>query len=862
MADMDAGAMTSTISTEAQESDEKFPSSQTQSTSHHISRASYPIPQPLVQRLKAGILLPNQGFRERQVESLHDGLAQLVSNSIEAMDAMYFATPPQIRQHSCFQHRLCVRIRVDPEAQTISITDLGIGMTRADLINSLGVGRSAGLESSSNGYESRNRSTSQTEEEDQSTAEDSDSSDDELDQTDDDDETGIEEESEAQDGNEGNPEYIITKEPSISKNTSEDNTVLRCKAKDLGGFYAALCSLGTGVCVRTKSKFDDYYEAEIGVHSAEQNFETAFDEFRIVRPRDEGIELTVEEGFDQFQDLRGESGTSVTMRLNPEAIAEGFLDEAKLKSIFLKIVETTQYTVAFSSDEEAVDIVNASAIERKTRQALEMESTEIDLDAVADMEIRADDRQPSGSHNTVKERAKYIPLRLSLGERKMLRLMEASMTCTDYTTHVDRPFKSTSRRVHEQLKGVTSVLRGLVTACDYAAGQQLLQDDNYAHFEKFFRQMFEIARRHKIMNPEKMRTEYGKVIYLLQDAVSPSLRPHLGFSIKGPIESVYKFLEDRRGLEVLSDKLIETATEEILAGWKSRSQIDQEIRQKERAVSLIKRKYRSSLLTSEDIHLCLYSICDNNSFLNSNRVPIDKVIDYLTKHFSPEHVEEGYSLSIVSGEDGSRLSHSHERQYYFALQSLTLWRDIVDDMFRLWAMAEEDLLSDSVSYVLHDTGQGMQRVQQSPQTYRAMRQVLVRVQSKVSHWIGSNMIHLGDHNVPNALSFIDKYTQVPRILAPIVTCLENLEQLCEKDDGIQQMIDDGFGGVKKLRQDILYDFFRSAFDGSGANNFYDAGSCIDGRLTSAWNWCSQLPTKPFYPIFKLTGFTGFDGDFK
>ncbi len=31
------------------------------------------------------------------------------------------------------------------------------------------------------------------------------------------------------------------------------------------------------------------------------------------------------------------------------------------------------------------------------------------------------------------------------------------------------------------------------------------------------------------------------------------------------------------------------------------------------------------------------------------------------------------------------------------------------------------------------------------------------------------------------------------------------------------------------RQDILVDFFRSAFDGSGADNFYDAGSCIDGR---------------------------------
>lgn len=36
--------------------------------------------------------------------------------------------------------------------------------------------------------------------------------------------------------------------------------------------------------------------------------------------------------------------------------------------------------------------------------------------------------------------------------------------------------------------------------------------------------------------------------------------------------------------------------------------------------------------------------------------------------------------------------------------------------------------------------------------------------------------------------------------------------------------------------------YRSAFDGSGADNFYDAGSCIDGRLTSAWNWCSQIST--------------------
>ena len=47
-----------------------------------------------------------------------------------------------------------------------------------------------------------------------------------------------------------------------------------------------------------------------------------------------------------------------------------------------------------------------------------------------------------------------------------------------------------------------------------------------------------------------------------------------------------------------------------------------------------------------------------------------------------------------------------------------------------------------------------------------------------------------------------------------------------------------------------------------ADNYYDAGSCIDGRLTSAWNWCSKLEKKSFYPVFLLTGFLGFDGDFR
>lgn len=47
--------------------------------------------------------------------------------------------------------------------------------------------------------------------------------------------------------------------------------------------------------------------------------------------------------------------------------------------------------------------------------------------------------------------------------------------------------------------------------------------------------------------------------------------------------------------------------------------------------------------------------------------------------------------------------------------------------------------------------------------------------------------------------------------------------LYDKDEHIKNLIDTGYGGLEKLKKDILFDFFRSAFDGSGADNFFDAG---------------------------------------
>jgi len=170
-------------------------------------------------------------------------------------------------------------------------------------------------------------------------------------------------------------------------------------------------------------------------------------------------------------------------------------------------------------------------------------------------------------------------------------------------------------------------------------------------------------------------------------------------------------------------------------------------------------------------------------------------------------------------------------------------------------MTEQDLLGAS-SYVLRDTGQGLNRVQGCPSVSHAMHAILSRVQQQTRGWVGLSVVHLGDRDVPNALVFIDKYTQVARILGPIVLCVDRIEHLA-KDPNLEKYFS-RFGGVTQLRVEVLQDYFRHGFDGSGS----DGGSCIDGRLTSSWNWCAKVEKKRFFPLFLLSGFKGFDGSFR
>jgi hypothetical protein len=226
-----------------------------------------------------------------------------------------------------------------------------------------------------------------------------------------------------------------------------------------------------------------------------------------------------------------------------------------------------------------------------------------------------------------------------------------------------------------------------VVSTDTEDGQTVLQDRNLDDYEELLQTVLEIARRYKITNPEKMRSEYGKLVLLMQDAMSAEILPLLSCNIHREIKTVYSLLEEGNALEVLEDRLIHLATMEIPDDKsKSRGEIQNMIRKKEKARKEIAQnmKYHTGGLTRDDIEQCLFSISDNESFLNSNRVPVDDAIHLLKTFFHPRKVETGYSLAIDEGTDGARLTHSHNLQYDYVLQSLTLWRNIIDDIYRLW----------------------------------------------------------------------------------------------------------------------------------------------------------------------------------
>jgi hypothetical protein len=452
-----------------------------------------------------------------------------------------------------------------------------------------------------------------------------------------------------------------------------------------------------------------------------------------------------------------------------------------------------------------------------------------------------------------------VLLRLSEKERDILKILLAALKVSEYTDDVDavRSYRreekmiNAMREVFVALAGLSHVAGTLPS--DVLKKLQQSAEPDMQLLEPVLAKAFEIGRRFKRLNPDKMRSEYGKLTMLLQD--SKSMQNKTGLKkIIVPVHTVGYAL-DRLGVSaVLTDRRVTAATTPLPVNSSPEA-----VAEKNDAREAIVAEFGSDDdVKREVIDRCLRSIDDAHSFILMNTAPVETLKSWLGA-FATEG-DSKYALKISQRVGGSCLSQSHESHLKYVMEALTLWGIVQRDIFDFWQTVEEDMILAGHAYRFCDTGQGFHRMSSGPETYSRIHAAIAEADKRMGGWVGSKVVHLGDRDVPNPLVFIDKYTIIPRLLSPIVQTMKALDAMFDGEEpypGIRKLVLRGFTSVDDCKRTILADFFKHGFDGSGD----DGGSCIDGRLTSAWNWCSNLHKKKYYNVFVLTGFTGFDANY-
>lgn len=455
------------------------------------------------------------------------------------------------------------------------------------------------------------------------------------------------------------------------------------------------------------------------------------------------------------------------------------------------------------------------------------------------------------------------PLRLTDVERQQMSLVIAALKVSEYTDEVDDNFrrKFSPSRAMRSMQDFFDTVVGLALASDAVLKKtrdKLTRNPELASYAPLLGELFEVVRRHKQLNPRSNQSEFGKLMLILQDSQNPSLQRSMGFpgSVVLPIKTVGAALRAIQQESMLQDPELERFLAHV--GEKKQSYLK----------GLVK-KYATTEETREVIERCVKSIDDVETLILTSIDPLITLQTALNKEFKENG---GHSrdrvISISRGRGGSMLTHSHDVHCQYVMESLVLWELVQRNILSLWRSTEQDMLFDSSGqYEFVNTGQGYQRMCKAPNSYAVMSRCLNEAQNRMNgQWVGIKVIHLGDRDVPNPLVFIDKYTQVPGLVYPVTHTLKELHSLFSNSGGgsqgtgkevsypgISNLLRHKYSSLEALRIFILADFFKHAFDGSGD----DGGSCIDGRLTSAWNWCQELSKKPYYEAFLLSGFLGF-----
>ncbi len=242
------------------------------------------------------------------------------------------------------------------------------------------------------------------------------------------------------------------------------------------------------------------------------------------------------------------------------------------------------------------------------------------------------------------------------------------------------------------LRQLFEILLGLNLCFDFREGQKKLKFEFSKH-GLFFARIFEIGRRFKINNPDKMRSNYGKLICILQDLANPNT---FDFKCNAPISTVESYLSSLNCTDLLQEKTVDSICRVVDLRVLSIEQQQQLAMEKKKCVSELHSKFvESGRMTSDQLNLILNSISDGNNYVAQSRHPVDRMINYLKLYFSETEekksgLDDESSLAIMSGRGGSCLTHSHSTQFKFVFQTLQLWREIQNQMFRLWMVSERE----------------------------------------------------------------------------------------------------------------------------------------------------------------------------
>jgi hypothetical protein len=256
-------------------------------------------------------------------------------------------------------------------------------------------------------------------------------------------------------------------------------------------------------------------------------------------------------------------------------------------------------------------------------------------------------QQSLRSSEVVKEfadRCKFIPMRLTEDERRLLNVLENALEVCEYTDTVDVTYshtgKSKQSRIIASLIDVLSIACGLLMANNLTKGETLLSEKSLNDNVPLFAEIFEIGRRYKIMNPGKMRSTYGKLMWILMDTESYSIKTQMKVSITlfvlslisisflslslfhfhslsphyplffqlnfiNPIQTVGLFLKSRGGRDLLNDPLLAEATCAVndQLGEKSKRDLKAEALHKKTACSELIKRYTSPELSEVDLQV-------------------------------------------------------------------------------------------------------------------------------------------------------------------------------------------------------------------------------------------------------------------